>query len=187
MVPGRGALDKRGQWIRSRAEDERRNREEKGQRMNRAEAVSTRPELERAKAAVEAGREAKKAEERKEKKAGERKEKKLEKTEEKKKEKKAEKKEEKMKVSGGKVINLGGRDYHVVSIEDIEYYKGRKQEYKSGAMDAFIVFMHKDFLSDLKTLRNDRFIRKASYFALGGVGVTGLVIGGVFLWRGLGM
>ncbi|OAG29793.1 hypothetical protein NEIG_01139 [Nematocida sp. ERTm5] len=63
---------------------------------------------------------------------------------------------------GRKHIKLGESVYYIVSVDEVNRYMDLKQDYKSDAMKAFIVYMHEEFVSDLKTLRKKRSIKTAA-------------------------
>ncbi|KAI5190100.1 hypothetical protein NEMIN01_0885 [Nematocida minor] len=69
--------------------------------------------------------------------------------------------------SGRKKIKLGNNSYYVVSLEEIDRYIELKDTYKSDAMSAFIVYMHKDFIADLKSIRRRHSVKKGLFLILG--------------------
>lgn len=71
------------------------------------------------------------------------------------------------KAAGRKKIELGGSSYYVVSLDEIDRYVELKDSYKTDAMSAFIVYLHKDFISDLKKIRRRHTIKTRVFLVLG--------------------
>lgn len=80
-----------------------------------------------------------------------------------------------------KKVRLEGADYYVVTLEEIDQYRERKDGYKDSSMRAFIIYMHSEFLNDLKKIRKTNMLKNASIFLAGGVCCVLLVAGGGFL------
>lgn len=62
-----------------------------------------------------------------------------------------------------KHIKLGDSLYYVVSLDEIDRYMELKDEYKTDAMSAFVVYMHEEFITDLKSLRRKRSMKKGIF------------------------
>lgn len=71
------------------------------------------------------------------------------------------------KAAGRKKVDLGGGSYYVVSLDEIDRYIELKDTYKTDAMTAFIVYLNKDFIPDLKRIRKRQSIKNSFFLVMG--------------------
>ncbi|KAH9386191.1 uncharacterized protein NEMAJ01_1087 [Nematocida major] len=68
---------------------------------------------------------------------------------------------------GRKHIKVGESTYYVVTVDEISRYMELKNDYKTDEMSAFIVYMHEEFVNDLKTLRKKNTVKKGACMVAG--------------------
>ncbi|KAI5160998.1 hypothetical protein NEAUS03_1448 [Nematocida ausubeli] len=84
---------------------------------------------------------------------------------------------------GRKHITIGENLYYIVSVDEVNRYMDLKTDYKTDSMKAFIVYMHEEFVSDLKNLRKKRSLKKGAFFLIALFVLIGVALLGVMFLR----
>jgi hypothetical protein len=86
---------------------------------------------------------------------------------------------------GMKKVRLEGKEYYIVSLEEIEKYKKGQEKYKGDRDHPFIVYLKAGFLKDLRSLRQQEAFKKGTMLVMGGVVTCTVIVGGIFLLKTL--